>query len=153
VAHWGEWHRVVYGVSLHLYGLMMVLFAGRDLVRIAQVDYAAPVLEIQKHMVALRAQRIRAGSAFAIAGCFAWVPLVLVVFDGLGADLWIHKPEMIARIVASDLGAVLFTWALVAWSRLARNAKLRKDLDDHAAGRSLTRAQAALEEIARFEQD
>jgi serine/threonine-protein kinase len=153
VQHWGEWHRVAYGVALHLYGLMMVLFAGRDLVHIAQVDYAAPVLEIQKRLAALRAQRIQAARAFAIAGCIAWVPLVLVVFDKLGADLWVHKPMMVAWFAASGVGALLFTWALAAWSRLARNARLRKDLDDHAAGRSLTRAQAVLEEIARFEQD
>jgi hypothetical protein len=153
VQHWGQWHLVAYGVALHLYGLMMLLFAGRDLVHIAQVDYAAPVLEIQKRLATLRAQRIQAARAFGIAGCIAWVPLVLVVFEKLGADLWVHKPAMVAWFVASGIGALLFTWALVAWSRLARNARLRKDMDDHAAGRSLTRAQAVLDEIARFEQD
>src|SRR5687767_174090 len=61
VAHWGEWHLVVYGMSLHLYGLMLALFAGRDLIHIARIDYAAPVLEIQKRLVELRAQRIKAG--------------------------------------------------------------------------------------------
>jgi serine/threonine-protein kinase len=153
VEHWGEWHLVAYGVALHLYGLMIALFAGRDLVHIAQVDYAAPVLEIQKRLASLRAQRIQAARAFAIAGSFAWIPLVLVVFQKLGADLWVHKPAMVAWFVASGFGTVLSIWALAAWSRLARNAKLRKDLDDHAAGRSLTRAQAVLDEIARFEQD
>ena len=151
VTHWGEWHLVVYGVSLHLYGLMLAIFAGRDLVHIARIDYAAPVLEIQKRMAELRAQRIQVGPAFAIAGCFVWVPLVLVIFHWLGADLWVHKPPMVAWFVASGLVAVLFTWALIAWSRRPGNVRLRAAMDANAVGRSVTRAQAVLDEIARFE--
>jgi hypothetical protein len=146
VRHWGEWHLVAYGVSLHLYGLMLTLFAGRDLVHIARIDYAAPVLEIQKRLAELRAQRVRAGTAFAYAGCLVWVPLVLVLFASLGADLWVHKPAMVGWFVASG------TAALIAWIGLSRNGRLRRSMDDSAAGRSVTRAQAVLDEIARFEQ-
>jgi hypothetical protein len=153
VAHWGEWHLVAYGASLHLYGLMMALFAGRDLVHIARIDYAAPVLEIQKQLAGLRLQRVRAAGAFAVAGCFAWIPLVLLVFQWLGADLWVHKPAMVAWFVLSGVVAAGFTWALVGWSRLPRNAGLRRSMHDGAAGRSLARAQGMLDEIARFEQD
>jgi hypothetical protein len=152
VRHWGEWHLVVYGASLHLYGLMLMLLAARDLVHIARIDYAAPVLEIQKQLAALRAQRIRSGPAFAISGCFAWIPLVLVIFQSLGADVWLHKPAVVGWFVVSGVVTALFTWALLAWVRLPRNARMRQSLDDDAAGRSVTRAQAVLDEIARFEQ-
>ena len=151
VQHWGEWHLVVYGLSLHLYGLMLAMFAGRDLVHIARIDYAAPVLEIQKRLVELRAQRIQAGPAFAIAGCFVWVPLLLVVFHALGADVWIHKPRVVGWWVGSGFAAVLVTAALIAWSRRPGNLRLRAAMDESAAGRSVGRVQAMLDEIARFE--
>lgn len=153
VRHWGEWHLVAYGVSLHLYGLMLTLFAGRDLVHIARIDYAAPVLEIQKRFAELRAQRVQAGPAFAYAGCFAWVPLVLAIFESIGADLWVHQPAVVGWFVASGVVSVLFAWVFLGWGRLTRNDKLRKSFDDDSAGRSLTRAQAVLDEIARFEND
>jgi hypothetical protein len=149
--HWGEWHVVTYGVTLHLYGLMLTIFAGRDLVHIARIDYAAPVLEIQKRLAELRAQRVQAGPALALSGGFVWVPLVLAMFEGMGADVWKHNPAFVYWLVASGGVAVLFTWAAYAWARLPRNAKLRRSWDDHAAGTSLNRAQAVLDEIARFE--
>lgn len=152
VRHWGEWHLVAYGVSLHLYGLMLTVFAGRDLVHVAGIDYAAPVLEIQKRLGELRAQRVQVGPAFAFAGCLVWIPLVLAIFQSLGADIWMHRPDVVGWLVASGIISVGVAWALIAWIRLARNAKLRKSMDDDAAGRSLTRAQAVLDEIARFEQ-
>ena len=104
--HWVQWQLVVYGLSLHLYGLMLTIFGGRDLVTIFRIDYAAPVLEIQKQIAQLRTDRIQAAPAFAIAGCFVWVPLVLVLFEWLGADLWVHKPAMVAYFLFSGLCAV-----------------------------------------------
>ena len=153
IGHWGQWHVVAYGVSLHLYGLMLTIFAGRDLVHIARIDFAAPVLEIQKRFAELRAQRVQVGPAFAYAGCLAWVPLLLAIFESLGADLWVHKPAMVGWFVASGAVAMLGAWAYLRWAGLARNRKLRQSFDDDSAGRSLTRAQAALDEIARFERD
>jgi hypothetical protein len=152
VEHWGQWHVVVYGLCLHLYGLMLTAFAGRDLVSIARIDYAAPVLEIQKRLATLRADRIRSGFAFAVAGCFVWVPLVLVVFESLGADLWRYKPAVVWWWVASGAVAVAITAGLVAWSRRTADARVRRYFEDSAAGRSLTRAEATLAEIARFEE-
>jgi len=122
-------------------------------VHIVGIDYAAPVLAIQKQLAALRAQRIRSGPAFAISGCFVWVPLVLVAFHGLGADVWVHKPAVVGWFVASAFVAAGITWALLAWVRLPRNARTRQSWDDHDAGRGVTRAQAALDEIARFERE
>jgi hypothetical protein len=153
VGHWGDWHLVAYGMSLHLYGLMLTLFAGRDLAHIARVDYAAPVLEIQKRLAELRAQRIRMVPAFAYAGCVVWIPLLLAILESLGADIWVHRPDVVGWLVVSGVVSAGVTWALFAWTRLARNAKLRQSMDDDAAGRSLTRAQAMLDEIARFERE
>jgi hypothetical protein len=153
VGRWGEWHLVAYGLALHLYGLMLTVFGGRDLVTIARIDYAAPVLEIQKQIAQLRADRIQAAPAFAIAGCFVWVPLVLVLFEWVGADLWVHKPAMVAWFLGSGLCAVAVTAAVIAWGRRPGSTRTRRYLEESAVGRSVMRTQAVLEEIRQFERD
>jgi hypothetical protein len=149
VAHRDTPHLVAYGLLLHAYGLMLALFAGRDLVLVARVDYAAPVLEIQKQLATLRAARVQAGPWFALAGCVVWVPAVLMVFQWLGADVWVHKPAVVAWFAASSAVCIGFTVALIAWVR--RDAARARVADEGAAGRGLARAQAMLDEIARFE--
>jgi hypothetical protein len=153
VHHWGAWHLVAYGVSLHVYGLMLAMFGGRDLVHIARIDYAAPVLDIQKRLAQLRAQRLQAVPWFAYAGCFVWIPAVLAMFQWLGADVFVHKPAVVGWFVASGFVAAAVTWIVIAWIRWPRHARLRKALDADAAGRGVTRAQAALDEIARFQDE
>lgn len=151
VEHRDVAHLFVYGVLLHAYGLMFVLFAARDLYLIGRVDYAAPVLEIQKQLAALRAWRLRSGLMFAISGCFVWTPFMLVIFYWLGADVWVLNPGVVGWFVASSFVALGLTWGLVRWARQPGRIRIAKYLDDSAAGMSLSRAQAELEEIARFE--
>lgn len=153
VAHRDVLHLAVYGLSLHAYGIMFIAFAARSLYHISQVDYAAPVLVIQKSLAELRRWQLRAGFWFALAGCFIWTPLMLVIFYKLGADIWVHKPAVVYWFVASSFVAVAITWGLIRISRLPGFERLRKSLDDSAIGHSLRRAQAALDEVARFEQE
>jgi hypothetical protein len=151
VAHRDSLHLLVYGLSLHAYGLMLVLFAARDLYLIDRIDYAAPVLDIQKRLAELRAWHLRYGWGFVIAGCFVWTPLMLVIFYWLGADIWVHKPQVVYWFVASSFVALGASYGLV---RLAKHFPgMAKAIDESAAGRSVTQAQAVLDEIARFERD
>lgn len=149
IQRWGEWHVVVYGASLHAYGLMLAIFAGRDIAHLLRIDYAAPVLEIQKQLAELRAMRMRAGPAFAIAGCFVWVPGVLIIFHALGADVWRNAPSVVYWFLASSLVALAVTIGFIRWSR--SSARVARHVEDSSVGRSLARAQAVLDEIARFE--
>jgi hypothetical protein len=153
IAHWGTVHLVVYGLALHAYGLLLAIFAGRDLASIARIDYAAPVLEIQARLAGLRAQRIRVAPWFAVTGCFVWVPAVLAVFAWLGADVWVHKPSVVAWFLASGCVALGITAGIAGWLRVPGRERIARAFDDSAAGRSVTRAQAVMEEIARFERE
>ena len=151
VEHLDVPHLVVYGVLLHAYGLMFVLFASRSLDLIGRIDYAAPVLEIQKQLESLRAWRLRSEIWFGITGCFIWVPLMLVIFYWLGADIWVHKPQVVGWLVVSSAVALAALIGIVAALRHPALAKLKQSLDASTVGRSVRRAQAALDEIAQFE--
>jgi len=151
--HLGVTHLMVYGISVHLYGLMLIVFAARDLFLIKSFDYAAPVLELQKKIAGLRDWHQRAGLWFAIAGCLIWVPLILMIFHGLGADVWRRNPAVVGWFVVSGLICLGVVYAIVAFSRRPGKETFARSLADSSSGRSVRRAQSVLEEIAQFERE
>jgi hypothetical protein len=151
VNHLGVVHLMIYGLSVHLYGIMLIVFAARDLYLIKRFDYAAPVLVLQKQIADLRAWHRRAGLWFGITGCFIWIPLLLMIFHGLGADVWQRNPEVVGWFFLSSVVCLGVLYAIVALSRRPGREKLAQNLDDNSAGRSVSQAQALLDEIERFE--
>ncbi len=153
VDHLGVAHLMVYGISVHLYGIMLIVFASRDLLLIKQFDYAAPVLVLQKQIAHLREWHLRAGLWFGLTGCFIWVPLLFLLFYGLGADVWVRNPEVVIWNALSGFVCLGILYGIVRWSRRPGKEKFAKNLADSSAGRSVKRAQSLLEEIAQFEHE
>ncbi|MEO6871559.1 MAG: hypothetical protein ABI233_04990, partial [Chthoniobacterales bacterium] len=153
VDHIGAAHLMIYGVSLHLYGLMFILFAARDLYLIKQADYAAPVLVLQKNIAALRSWHVWTGVWFGIVGCFIWIPAMLLIFYGLGADVWIHNPDVVGWFVLSAMVCLGVMAAIVFLSRRPGRENFAKRLEASSVGRSVRRAQAEIDEIEAFERD
>jgi len=151
--HIGTPHLMVYGILLHAYGIMLIVFAVRDLVLIQAIDYDAPVVAIQKQIARLRAWHLRAGIWFAVLGCFIWTPLMLMIFCGLGVDVWMVKRDVVYWFVFSSFVCLALTYGLVWWSRRPGQTRLATYLRESSAGRSVNRAQAVLEEIERFERE
>ncbi|MEP6975109.1 MAG: hypothetical protein ABI897_06580 [Spartobacteria bacterium] len=151
--HLGVAHLMIYGISLHLYGIMLIIFAARDLYLIKRFDYAAPVLVLQKQIAELRRWHVRAGFWFGVIGCFIWIPQVLMIFYWLGADVWKRNPEVVGWFFASALLCLGFIYALIAISRRPGREKLANKMQDSSAGRSVRRAESLLAEIERFEQE
>lgn len=151
--HLGVAHLMICGLTVHLYGIMLIVFAARDLFLIKQFDYAAPVLVLQKQIADLRDWHRRAGLWFGISGCLVWIPLLLMIFHGLGADVWQRNPEVVGWFVVSALICLGVLYAIVAWSRRPGKEKFARNLEDSSAGRSVNRAQSVLEEIAQFERE
>lgn len=153
INHLGVVHAMIYGISLHAYGVMLIIFAARDLSLIQRLDYAAPVLALQKQIADLRRWHVRTALWFGITGCFIWIPLMLAIFYSLGADVWVRNPEVAGWFVVSGLVPAALLVGIVLWSRRPGRAKLAKNLEDNSVGRSVNRAQALLEEIAQFERE
>lgn len=151
--HFGAAHLMVYGISVHLYGIMLIIFAARDLFLIKSFDYAAPVLELQKKIADLRDWHQRAGLWFAVAGCFIWIPLILMIFHGLGADVWRRNPAVVLWFFVSAVICLGVVYAIVAFSRRPGRETFARNLADSSAGRSVRRAQTLLDEIVQFERE
>ena len=151
--HIGTPHLMIYGLLLNAYGVMMMVFAIRDLVFIRAIDYDAPVLAIQKQLAELRAWRIRAGIWFAVAGCLMWAPGLLVLFYFMGADLWVHKPAFVYWNLASSVVCLGLFQAVIWWSRRPAQEKFASYLRESSVGKRITCAQQMLAEVERFERD
>ena len=140
---------LVCGLVAHAYGLLLIFFAARNLYLIHRIDYAAPVLDIQHRIAALRAFRVRVETPVnAVVGCFIWIPVLWVNLALYGFNLW--SPDFVRWGIVSGL-AGLAALVVAVWAM--RRMGYGRKIDDQSAGRSVLRAEAALDEIARFERE
>jgi hypothetical protein len=151
IQHTASPHLLISGILLAAYGIMFIGFATCDLVLIRRIDYAAPVVAIQKALAQLRAWHIRAAAWHGLTGSVVWLPVMIVVLYLLGTDFWIDKPQKIYWLISSAIVCLVFNFGLM---RLARApGKCGQYLRDSWIGRSVNRAQAALTEIEMFERE
>ncbi len=154
IARIGTLHLMVPALLLHAYGLILVLFAVRTLHLIGCIDYAAPVLRIQRQLAELRRWRTRVEwPLFGIVGCFIWIPLLLMIFSALGADLWVLHRSYVYWNIVSGFACVGFLYGAVRWAQRRENEGSGSALEKYASGRSIRKAQEELDTLARFEQE
>lgn len=153
VAHMDTPHLLLCGLLVHAYAVMLIAFAVRELTQVWAIDYSAPVLQIQKRIAALRAWRVRIAPIFGATGCVIWIPLLLMIFQGLGVDVWQRDPMVVYWFIASGLVPLAAMAGFMLWLRQPKRRALAERMDASTVGRSLQRAQSALAEIAAFEQE
>lgn len=145
-------HLLVCGLLVHACGLLFVISAARNLYLIQRVDYAAAVLEIQRRLADLRAWRLRVEApANAVIACFIWIPVLWMSLAEHGLDLWTYDRAGFMRWSLSSSMVGLAMVVLTVW--LMRRLGHARTLEDSAVGSSVRKAEAVLEEIARFERD
>ncbi|HJT97174.1 MAG TPA: hypothetical protein VJ696_02580 [Rhodanobacteraceae bacterium] len=144
-------HLFLVGLSLHAYALLFIVSGARDLYLIGRIDYAAPVLDIQRRLAELRAWRVRVAPVFGAIGCLVWVPFVLWLFVVLfGVDVYARNPGVVYVLLASGVACLLAMLAIMRWSRHPRRAHVARYLEDSVAGSGVGKAQRFLDEIAAF---
>lgn len=144
-------HLVACGVFLHATGIWMAGSAVYELLLLRGLRWTQPVLELQKRLAQLRHWRTRNSVMFAWIGCFAWVPMMLMAFAAAGADLWVHKPLVVASWIGFAFASAGLFWLLARAFRAGRFPKLAAAMRANAAGQSVRRAEVALADVERFE--
>lgn len=147
------WTTFVAGVVVQLYGIATVTMAGETLRRIGQVDYALPILDIQKRLAALRRTYVLNGMLAGLPWWFLWVPLLMVLAGLGGTDLYARAPSMVWTGLGVGAAGLAATAWFHRWSRDPARPRLARAMEDSVTGGSLRRARAEIEEIARFEAD
>jgi serine/threonine-protein kinase len=153
-AHRDVPHLLLAGISVHVYGVLMIICGGATIGLISRIDYAAPVLAIQKQLGQLRRFYVRTNVGLGLAWWFLWMPIVMMLFmSAFGADLYANAPSVIYAGTAIGAAGLLLTFMFDRWVRHPSRPAMAKMVDDSVAGGSLNRAQRVLDEIAQFEQN
>ncbi|MEL1265141.1 hypothetical protein [Pseudoxanthomonas putridarboris] len=139
------------GILLHAFGVVTIVMASITMSLIASVDYAAPVMKIQKKFALLR--RFYAINAN-VCGLPWWIMWVLVVvgFAGLGeVDPSAGTPVWISASLAIGVVGWLATMAAMYWQHRRRAVQGRQESLDES--QSIRRGRRLLDEVARFERE
>lgn len=153
-AHAQATHLIAFGLILQFYGIALIGCAAWVQARVAAIDYAAPVLTLQRRLAAVRNAYVRGGLGVGLAWWLLWMPVLAAILMSLfGADVYRNAPSLFAIGGAVGVAGLLASLGFLHWSRQPQRPRLAKAVEDSVSGVSLRRAQALLEEIERFERD
>ena len=131
---------MVYGMAIHAYGIAALVASATQLVRLARIDYRAPVVALQRELVELRRVRIRNERALLALGFALWAPVAFIALAAIGVDVWTRSP---ASVIANVL-AGFASGAIALWLTYRFRAAFERD----ATGRGLREAEAELSAFA-----
>ena len=143
-------------VVLDVAAVFTIVASARQLARIGRLDYAAPVVAIQRELAALRTSRLRVNRGLLLLSPLLWTPLAIVAAKGfLGVDLYrAFGPTWVAANLAFGLAVIPLAIAITRRvSTRFENSPLLQHLADDIAGQSLASATRQLEDIRRFEEE
>lgn len=156
-ANWGRWEFFIPALFLDAWTIAMGAITIAERARLREVDFSAPVLEIQKRLAALQGERARLFQwAFLTGQVLWWIPFMIVLFWGLfHIDLYRLSPFMPVFIesnivIGLVLIPVLWRIARLIGPWLAKSSAARSVLDS-VTGRDLAEARAIAARLARFE--
>lgn len=144
------------GLMLHLSVIAQVGFAIHQLVAIRTLDYAGPVLAIQRRLVTLRRRRIQVTKWTIVTAPLLWTPLFIVALNGLtGVDVYAtFNPAWFAGNLALGIAAVpLLLWAAKRFAHRFGHHPWMQGLMDDVAGRSLAEASSFVQELKDLEEE
>lgn len=147
------WTTVLAGITVQAYGVAATALAGATLGRIQAMDYAAPVLEIQKRLAGLRRLYVVNGMVAGLPWWFLWVPVLMTLAGLGGVDLYARAPSMVWGGLGVGAAGLLATAWFHRWSRNGRHPRLARALEDSLTGGSLRRARGFVDELAQFEHE
>jgi hypothetical protein len=143
-------HVIAAGVAVHVYGVVTVAMAGIVLGRLLRIDYAAPVLEIQRQLARTRRGYVLAGLLCGLSWWLLWVPALMVLAALAGVDLLAHAPGMVWAGLGVGVAGLALCAALYRRARDPARPRLARLVDRWLGGASLRKASDLLEEAARF---
>lgn len=153
--HYQETRFAVPGLILHALAVLYVVSAVWQMMLVRRIDYAAPVVAIQKQLADLRAVRVRTWFWVLILSPLLWVLVLIVAVKGLlGADVYAGGIPFVLSNVAFGAVFLLVAFGLARhWAAQSPASAWRNWLADGLAGGSLVRAKEHVREAARFAAD
>lgn len=144
------------GIAVHVFGVVNIVLAGITLGRIRRIDYAAPVLSIQKRSERLLRTYLFNGKVCGLGWWLMWLPVTLAVAGLARIDLTVQAPAYVWSGLAVSVVGLVATWAFLRraearYRATAATSGEGKPLGDGADG--IRRGQRLLADLERFGRD
>ncbi len=146
---------LISGLLIHLYGIALIITAGQVMHQITKLDYSAPVLNIQKHILRIERTYVNNGWVIGLPWWLLWLPFTLGLAALGGIDLYAKASGsgwVVWSIIFGVIG-MLATWLWYRWARNPNNPERANRINQAIAGTSLTRAKRFVQELQQFEQE
>jgi hypothetical protein len=150
VAHLDTPSAVIAGVALHVFCLGGVIMGVVQLLLVMRINFARPVLVIQRHLALLQAWEARSFYWVWVGAWLMWPALLVAGAMALAkVDLWAVAPNVVLLNAAPCVVVALLS---VLFHRMAHRpgSRLGGWLDRFLTSHSVARAKAALDELDRF---
>ena len=130
--------KLVCGVILHVYGVLMIGAAAAVASRIKRIDYSKPISDIRRNLDRVRVVYLRAGPIAGFPWWLMWIPACVAIgFDAVV----IHRNSLIPSLV---IGVVGLTVSLGLHLRVLNSSESWRK---RFAGASIAAADRTLDEI------
>ena len=135
-------HRLVNGVILHVYGVIVISQAALVCTRIRRIDYSKSVVDIRRKLDSLRSGYLRAGVLIGFIWWLMWIPVVVA----LGFDAVVLYPQsLIVSLVVGSVGFAVSVW--LYWRALRSSNPSSEWWRAKLSGESIAAAYLTLDEI------
>jgi hypothetical protein len=153
VAHLDTPSAVIAGAGLHLFCVGGVILGVIQLLIVVRINFASPVLVIQRYLALLQAWESRSVYWVWLGAWLLWPALLVVGAMALArVDLWTAAPGVVLINAAVGVAVTLVS-VLFHRSVRRRAGRLSAWLDRFLTSHSVARARAALDELDRFARD
>ncbi|QDT70062.1 Serine/threonine-protein kinase PknB [Planctomycetes bacterium MalM25] len=105
-------HRLVSGLVVHVYGVLLIAQGLLVCTRIRRIDYAKPVAEIREKLDSLRSGYLRSGILIGHVWWLMWIPVAI----SLGFEQLLHSNALYSSLGVGAIGfgvSVLLCWLAV----------------------------------------
>ena len=134
-------HRLICGVILHVYGILVIAAAAAVCTRINRIDYSEPVDQIRSRLDAVKNVYLQVGAVIGFPWWLMWIPAAVAI----GFDVVMHPNSLIPSLVVGVIGLVVSYWLYV---RVQRSDKPSAETwRKRFAGESIANAYSILKEI------
>ncbi len=134
-------HRIIYGVIVHVYGVIVISQAALVCTRIRRIDYSKSVRDIRSKLDSVRTSYLRAGVIIGFIWWLMWIPVCVAV----GFDAVLYPGSLYVSLVVGIVGLVTSVW--LYWRALRSGNPSSEWWRTKLSGESLAAAYLALDEI------
>lgn len=136
-------HRLVCGLILHTYGIVVIGAGAHVWTRIGRVNYSAPITQVRAMLDRVRKAYLLGGPLVGFPWWLMWLPL----FVAIGFDAVMYPYCFWISLAIGIPGFAVCLW--LHWRFVVSNDNVESKWQKHFVGESLSKAYRTLDEIER----